>query len=164
MVCKVLCKYYESNGDVCKSDRSEVRKAHVAESAECLNEGKFRNREEALCRNSVSEQISKAREIDNLDRVTACCHSDECKNSRKSITAEDTDDEGYKLGSLLSENRSKHRSEKCYKSAKNGDEGMSSRRRALELSHSTSGEAETDDRNRGSDNRCGHELADPLNT
>ena len=170
MVCNVLCKYNECNGDVCNGDRADVcaEAACVAEvvvALECFNEREVR---EPL-------HILEKAEINDFQRLITGVHSDEGENCSDNISCADTDDEGDKAHHFLTENGAYNDNSKCDDCTDEAYPCVSvhNKRAAVvydcagafaeSIADRVAGKGKTDYRDRGSDNCRRHEAVDPIN-
>ena len=159
VVCDVLGKDHEGNGNVCYCYRAYVSGVNVRKAAERLDKGEFGN----------PLHVCEEGEVDYLECVDTGDISDYGEDGSDCITGYDADDEGDHFEELLAVYRAGDGHTEGDESANDGDIGGGYRcsvyldRSGGEIADGVSGKRKTDDGNGGTDNDGGHDLIYPCN-
>ena len=166
VVCDVLGKDHEGNGNVCHGNRADVctdvSVGKVIVAAEGFYEGEV----------GIPLHVGELGEVDDLEGFDICRRTDTGEYCGGGVTGKDTDNEGDELHHLFAEHGAEGNDCKGYKRAYKASDRVSIHGEgsggilcsADSIADGVTREGKTDDCNCGTDNDCGHELCDPTHT
>ena len=173
VVCNVLRKYYESNGNVSNDNGCKEGEVEFTRALKRGEEGEFGNCNECGKANTFSNESLEGSKINDLERGILGCDTDKGEYKTYCVAGKDTDDEGNELDHLLTVGRANDNDKKGYDSADEGYPNVCGHNECAVavlrtvreyVFNSRAREGKTDEGNRGADNNGGHKSVDPLNT